>query len=81
MEKSNKKKLEKRVAALEVLVEAQQEDIDALKAAQNQDGPMYYARIATFPVCKQLDPTCDTDDETVAESELFAKRETIERSG
>ncbi|MCG8371596.1 MAG: esterase-like activity of phytase family protein [Proteobacteria bacterium] len=26
-----------------------------------------FNRIATYPVCLQLDPTCDTDDETVAE--------------
>lgn len=28
---------------------------------------MNFNRIATFPICTQIDPTCNTDDETVAE--------------
>mmetsp|Transcript_45096 Transcript_45096/g.66364 ORF Transcript_45096/g.66364 Transcript_45096/m.66364 type:complete len:219 (-) Transcript_45096:66-722(-) len=28
---------------------------------------MNFNRIATFPICKQIDPTCNTDTETVAE--------------
>ncbi|CAA0078488.1 Uncharacterised protein [BD1-7 clade bacterium] len=33
----------------------------------NQNTQTYFKRIATYPVCMQLDDTCDTDDETVAE--------------
>ena len=36
------------------------------KGAKGAKG-MNFNRIATFPICKQLDPTCNTDTETVAE--------------
>ena len=34
---------------------------------ESESSAAYFTRIATFPVCKQLDDTCNTDEETVAE--------------
>ena len=39
----------------------------------NQTAQQYFKRIATFPVCQQIDPDCDTDDETVAEISAVSK--------
>ncbi len=48
-------------------------DSDDNKDQDSPDNPttstelLYFKRIATFPVCSQIDENCDTDEETVAE--------------
>ena len=39
----------------------------------NQTAQSYFQRISTFPVCKQIEANCDTDDETVAEISAASK--------
>ncbi len=41
--------------------------------ACNQTAQQYFKRVATFPVCKQLEADCDTDDGTVAEISAVSK--------
>lgn len=38
-----------------------------LKKGKGKKEGSYFNRISVFPICTQIDPTCNTDDETVAE--------------
>ncbi len=66
--KGKKTKMPKDVSPPALIVDSPEAPAPIFNSPEEPSIGMSFNRIATFPICTQIDPNCNTDDEAVAEN-------------